>query len=98
MRLFLFSLCVLIVGSAPVFAADPALCLRCHSSENSIAPDLSGRPRADIVAAVREFRIGRRNHPIMRSFSQSLTDQDVASLADYFAKRQARASEEAPPR
>ena len=81
----IFWVLVLVSLAGEAGAADPALCRNCHTPQGVIAPDLAGMPTDQFYAAVRSFRSGERTHPVMTSFSRSLTDADVAALAAYFA-------------
>jgi cytochrome c553 len=82
-RILLAAVLVSFAGKAG--AADPALCRNCHTPQGAVAPDLAGMPADQFLAAVRSFRAGERTHPVMMSFSRSLSDADVAALAAYFA-------------
>jgi cytochrome c553 len=85
--------------SAP--AADPAAftqklaaCGACHGEKGDkpLAPDypvLAGQHADYIVAALRHYRDGRRNHPIMSAQVKALqlTEDDMRGLADYFSQQ-----------
>ncbi|MCC6869113.1 MAG: cytochrome c [Burkholderiales bacterium] len=49
-------------------------------------PKLSGQNPAYLVAALKEYKSGDRSHPSMRAIAGSLTDQDMADLAAYYAQ------------
>ena len=76
---------VLIALTEGAQAADPALCRNCHNPQGTIAPDLAGMPMDTFFAAVRAFNSEERTHPVMVSFSRSLSDADIAGLAASFA-------------
>ncbi len=70
-----------------------AMCQGCHGipgwrtafPEVYRVPKLSGQNPAYIVAALKEYRSGDRSHPTMKAIAASLSDDDMANLAAYFA-------------
>jgi cytochrome c553 len=65
-----------------------ARCVSCHSSTettHSTSPLLEGQPKAAFLAQWRAFRERRRTAPVMVSLAEALSDQDVISLAEYYA-------------
>jgi len=48
-------------------------------------PRLGGQNEAYIVAALKEYRAGERSHATMQAQAGTLTDQDIADIAAYFA-------------
>ena len=69
-------------------------CLGCHGIENYknaypkySVPKLGGQHASYIVAALGEYQSGARWHPTMQGFANSLSGQDRADLAAYFASR-----------
>lgn len=67
--------------------AEP--CSACHGSSgismNNLWPNLAGQKAGYLVKQMKAFRDGDRKDPIMTSFAQSLTDQDIEDLAAHFA-------------
>lgn len=55
-------------------------------------PKLSGQHAPYLVAALTAYRSGARSHPSMRAIAASLSDQEIADLAAYYAQSPA-----APP-
>lgn len=49
-------------------------------------PKIAGQHPAYIVAALKEYRAGQRNHPSMDAISATLSDQDMADIAAYYAQ------------
>ncbi len=49
------------------------------------APKLGGQSAAYIVKALQDYRSGARKHPSMVGVAASLSDQDMADLAAYYA-------------
>ncbi|MBI1905763.1 MAG: cytochrome c [Rhodocyclales bacterium] len=87
-------------GSAVAQQGDPSaaldkrsICIGCHGIPGYRTaypavypvPKLGGQHAAYIVRALQAYRGGERNHPSMRAIAQSLTDQDMADLAAYYA-------------
>jgi cytochrome c553 len=48
-------------------------------------PLLGGQNAAYIVASLQAYKKGERKHPTMRSIAASLSDQDMADIAEYYA-------------
>jgi cytochrome c553 len=85
-------------ASAP--AGDPAagaqktqMCTGCHGivgwrtayPEVYKVPKIGGQHAPYIVKALQEYKSGERSHPSMRAIAASLSDQDMADLAAYYA-------------
>lgn len=49
-------------------------------------PKITGQHAAYLVRAMQAYKTGERNHPSMRAIAATLTDQDMADLAAYFAQ------------
>ncbi len=69
------------------------MCIGCHGIkgyQNSFpeihkVPMISGQSGAYIVSALNAYKKGDRKHPTMRGIAGSLTEQDMADLAAYYA-------------
>jgi cytochrome c553 len=80
-------------GDAKAGAGKNAMCVGCHGIEGYNAsfpeihrvPKISGQGEKYIVAALTAYKKGERKHPSMRGIAQSLTEQDMADLAAYYA-------------
>ena len=80
-------------GDAAVGAKKIQMCQGCHgiAGFRTAYPDvyhvprLGGQSPAYIVAALKAYKAGDRNHPTMRGIAASLSDQDMADLAAYYA-------------
>lgn len=85
-------------------------CLGCHGIKgyrnaypNYEVPKLEGQHPEYLVAALQEYRSGERSHTTMHAQASSLSDQDMADIAVYFAGKPleanltAAANEPAPP-
>lgn len=69
------------------------MCIGCHGIPNYRAsfpeihqvPMISGQGAKYIVSALNAYKKGERKHPTMRGIAASLSDQDMADLAAYYA-------------
>lgn len=48
-------------------------------------PKLGGQNYAYLVAALKAYRAGERNHPTMELQATSMTDQDIEDVSGFFA-------------
>jgi len=48
-------------------------------------PKLGGQGAAYLVKALQDYKSGARKHPSMNGIAASLSDQDMADLAAYYA-------------
>lgn len=79
--------------------ADSERCLECHAppgieqgysaGEDGKFARLAGQQQAYIVKQVEDFRAGRRSNDFMAMMAGSISDQDVADIAAYFAAQPA---------
>ncbi len=67
-------------------------CSGCHgipfyqnTYPNYHVPRLGGQNEAYIIAALKAYRSGERSHPTMQAQAGSLSDQDMADIAAFFA-------------
>jgi cytochrome c553 len=47
-------------------------------------PKIAGQQPAYIVSALKAYKAGERSHPSMRGVAASLSDEDMAKLAEYY--------------
>jgi len=74
-------------------ATNVAMCTGCHGVPGYKTafptvyhvPKIGGQQRAYIEAALKAYRSGDRSHPSMRGIAGSLTDEDIAAFAAYYA-------------
>ena len=78
-------------------------CLGCHGIEgyrnaypNYSVPRLQGQHPEYLAAALQGYRSGDRSHLTMHSQASTLTDQDIADIAAYFAGKPLVSSNKAP--
>lgn len=71
------------------------VCAACHGPDGNkpSAPDqpiLAGQHYDYLVRALTDYKIGRRNNPIMKGFAAQLSKQDIEDLAAWFAGQKSR--------
>lgn len=77
-----------------------SMCAGCHGidgyhtsfPEVYHVPKLGGQHAAYIVKALQEYRAGNRSFPTMHAIAASLSDQDMADLAAYYASGATRSA------
>lgn len=79
----------------PVHAASPArparlgLCAACHGETGMAqipgAPNLAGQKVDYLLEALRQYRDGRRNVPLMRTVIGPVSDADLDALAHWYS-------------
>lgn len=82
-------------GDAAAGAKKISMCIGCHAIPGYKAsfpsvysvPMISGQSAGYLAAALDAYRKGDRSHPTMRAIAGSLSDQDIADLAAYYASR-----------
>jgi cytochrome c553 len=82
-----------VTGDAAAGAKKNALCTGCHGikgyhtgfPEVHRVPKIAGQGAGYIAAALHAYKAGDRKHPSMRTTASSLSDQDIADLAAYYA-------------
>ncbi|MBI3042323.1 MAG: c-type cytochrome [Betaproteobacteria bacterium] len=81
--------------AVPVAAQDvqarawAASCAACHGTDGrstGAVPPLAGRPKADLLRAMQDFKSGKRSATIMHQHAKGYTDAELERIADYFSK------------
>jgi cytochrome c553 len=80
-------------GDAKAGHGKVDMCIGCHGivgyqtafPEVYKVPMISGQGGAYISAALNAYKTGARKHPSMRGIAESLSDQDIADVAAYYA-------------
>jgi cytochrome c553 len=81
-------------GDATRGAQKVAMCQGCHGIEGwrtafpevYRVPRIAGQHPAYLVNALRAYKSGERSHASMKAIAASLSDQDMADLAAYYAQ------------
>ena len=86
---------------APAFAAAnlspkgvqamAANCAACHGTGGRAAagaavPGLAGRPAAELVGMMAQFRSGERPATVMHQISKGYSDAEIAAMAEHFSR------------
>jgi len=94
--------CAILVGfSLPVLAQSgdyrrglekSQTCQACHGQTGNESlmpsyPKLAGQHQDYLAQALRSYRNGSRSNAIMAGFAASLSDQDIADLAAWYARQ-----------
>ena len=81
-------------GNAAAGYQKTQMCAGCHGidgwrtafPEVYKVPKIGGQHQAYLVKALQAYKSGERAHPTMRAIAASLSDQDMADLAAYYAQ------------
>ncbi|MES2758156.1 MAG: cytochrome c [Pseudomonadota bacterium] len=90
-----------IVGNPKAGAAKVEMCIGCHGIPGYKAtfpevfrvPMIGGQSAKYIENALQGYKKGERKHPSMRGIAQSLSDQDIADVAAYYAQQPSNAAQ-----
>lgn len=82
-----------VAGNAQNGRDKTSMCIGCHGiagykasfPELYSVPMIAGQNAKYIEAALNEYKKGSRSHPTMEAIAGSLSDQDIADLAAYYA-------------
>jgi cytochrome c553 len=98
--LFALTAALTLVSGAAMASGNPSrgqelssqVCASCHGVDGKMAlaedyPLLAGQHRDYLVHALKAYRSGDRDHAIMSSFAQNLSDQDIEDLAAWFSRQ-----------
>jgi cytochrome c553 len=81
-------------GGDPIKGRDKtSMCAGCHGipgwrtayPTTYHVPKLGGQHEEYIVAALKQYQTGERNHPSMKAIAASLSEEDMQNLAAYYA-------------
>ena len=81
-------------GDAKRAVNKVAMCIGCHGIKGYRAsfpevysvPMIAGQSERYLASALEAYRKGDRAHPTMRAIAGSLSDEDIADLAAYYAQ------------
>ena len=75
-------------GDASAGEAKAKVCAACHGADGNSAipvnPSLAGQNYTYLVQALKDYRSGARNNPIMKGQAAGLSDEDIVNLAKYY--------------
>lgn len=76
------------VGTPP---AQAEACAACHGKNGAGTtddyPNIGGQHADYLAQSLNDYRLGKRKNPIMAPFAQQLTQDDIKTIAAYFAKQ-----------
>ena len=76
-------------GDADAGKEKSQACVGCHGlngkSNNPLYPHLKGQQKMYLIKAIKAYRDGKRDDPMMSSLAQGLSDDDIDNLATYYA-------------
>jgi cytochrome c553 len=80
-------------GDIEAGANKVSMCVGCHGIPNYKTafpktyrvPRIAGQNVDYLVSALKAYRAGQRSHPSMKAVAGSMTDQDIADIAAYYA-------------
>lgn len=83
-----------VAGTAAKGALKVQMCQGCHGIEGwrtafpevYKVPRIAGQHEAYLVKALHAYKSGERSHPSMRAIAASLSEQDMADVAAYYAQ------------
>ncbi len=84
-----------VTGDVEAGKGKAEMCIGCHGIvgyQNSFpeihkVPKIGGQSAAYIVSALNAYKSGERKHPSMRGIAGSLSEQDMADLAAFYASQ-----------
>jgi cytochrome c553 len=78
-------------GDATAGKIKSASCASCHGEDgNSVVgsfPKLAGQHPSYLIKQLQEFKTGTRDDAMMSAMAKSLTEQDMADIAAYYAEQ-----------
>jgi cytochrome c553 len=70
--------------------ATAAVCTACHGEDGNAVipgyPSLAGQTWRYIYIQLKDYKEGRRSHPIMTAMASNLSRNDMVNVANYFAR------------
>ena len=75
-------------GDVAAGKTKSATCVACHGADGKgVAPNpaLAGKSEDQLLAALKDYKSGKRDNAIMKALVIPLNDQDMANLAAYYA-------------
>ncbi len=68
------------------------VCVACHGADGNkpsdpTQPVLAGQHADYLERALTDYKIGRRNNPIMKGFASQLSKKDIEDLAAWFSSQ-----------
>lgn len=78
-----------IAGDAAAGKAKSEACVSCHGmngrSTNPNNPNLAGQKKAYLIKAMKAYKEGKRQDPMMTSMMAGLSDEDIENIAEFYS-------------
>lgn len=99
MKILGLSIFIMSLATSPVFAGGDAAagkeksqaCQACHgpdgNSPSPAFPTIAGQYEDYLLHALKQYKSGERNNPVMAGQVAALTDEDMKNLAAYYASQ-----------
>jgi len=82
---------IMAAGNAEAGKGKAAVCAACHGADGNspmdMFPKIAGQGEAYLVKQMADFKSGERNNAVMAPMVATLSDEDMADLAAYFASK-----------
>jgi cytochrome c553 len=75
-------------GDAAAGKAKATACAMCHGPDGAgtqMGPKLAGEDPAKFIQAMNDYKSGKRDNAMMKAQTESLSADDIANLAAYYA-------------
>lgn len=77
-------------AQSPAYARNLAsACFTCHGTDGrsvgNVPPSLAGRDRGELLQMLQDFKTGKRPATLMHQQAKGYTDQQLETIAGYFA-------------
>jgi cytochrome c553 len=80
-------------GDAAAGKIKASGCAGCHGANGEGVkpnPALAGKPADEFIQAMKDYKSGKRNNPMMKALAAPLSDQDLANLGAHYASLKAK--------
>jgi cytochrome c553 len=78
-----------LAGDAEAGKAKSEACVSCHGmngrSTNPNNPSLAGQKKNYLIKAMKDYKDGKRQDPMMSSMMAGLSDADIENLAEFYS-------------
>jgi cytochrome c553 len=75
-------------------AISTQVCGACHAADGSRGspanPIIAGQHPEYLVKQLQEFKVGKRNNPVMKGFASTLSDDDMRHVAAFYAGKSSK--------
>jgi cytochrome c553 len=75
-------------GDVAAGKTKSARCVACHPADGKVVPPnpgIAGKPEADLVKALKDYKSGAKNNAVMKGITAALSDQDMEDLSAFYA-------------